>query len=113
MSLLTKNRGSPPNLFLGKGVLKICSKFTGDFPVSLLHIFRTTFPKSTSEGPLLNKLNVATHLLNIIKNGNSRFNALTRVQKDTIKDQKYPFLCFIKSHLLSFNMDVLQKTSLE
>ena len=60
-----------------EGALKICSKFTeehrywsvisvkllckfieitlphGCSPVSLLHIFRTTFPKNISEGPLL------------------------------------------------------------
>ena len=64
-------------VFLGKGVLKICSKFTGEHPcqsaisvklqsnfieialrhgcppVNLLHIFRTPFPKNTSEGLLL------------------------------------------------------------
>ena len=65
-------RSSPPEVFLGKGVLKICSKFTGEHPcrsaisiklqsnfleialqqgcspVNLLHIFRTPFPKNTS-----------------------------------------------------------------
>ena len=56
-------------MFLGKGVLKICSKLTGEHPcrsvisiynfteiilrhgcspVNLLHIFRTPFPKNTS-----------------------------------------------------------------
>ena len=49
---------SRPRVFLGKSVLKMCSKFTLQFteialphgcsPVSLLHIFRTTFPKNTS-----------------------------------------------------------------
>ena len=63
-------------MFLGKAVLKVCSKFTGEHPcssviliklqsnfieialwhgcspVNLLHIFRTTFPKNTT-GPLL------------------------------------------------------------
>ena len=63
---LTKNfRSSPPEVFLGKGVLKICSKFTGEHPcrsaisiklqsnfigirlqhgcspINLLHLFRT------------------------------------------------------------------------
>ena len=42
-----------------KGVLKICSKFTGEYhanfsagcsPVNLLHIFRTPFPSNTSGG---------------------------------------------------------------
>ena len=70
-------RSSPPEVFLEKGVLKICSKFTeehpcqtvisiklqGNFieialrhgrsPANLLHIFRTYFPKNTSEGLLL------------------------------------------------------------
>ena len=61
----------PPELFLGKDVLKTCSKFTrehtcqsvistklqrtdvlrhGCSPVNLLHIFKTTFYKNTSGG---------------------------------------------------------------
>ena len=66
------NRRNPPEEFWGRGVLEICSKFTrelpcrsaisihllcyfieitlwhGCFPVNLLHIFRTPFPKSTA-----------------------------------------------------------------
>ena len=41
---------------LGKGFLKICSKFTGGHrcpPVNLLHIFRTPFPKNTTGRLLL------------------------------------------------------------
>ena len=65
-------------MFLGKGVLKMCNKFTGEHPcgsvisikllrnfiettlwhgcspVNLLHIFRTPFTKNTSERLLLN-----------------------------------------------------------
>ena len=65
-------RSTPPDVLLGKGVLKICSKFTGEQPcqsvisitllwnfieitfwheyssVNLLYIFRTPFPKNTS-----------------------------------------------------------------
>ena len=68
-----KCRSSPPEVFLGKGVLKICSKFTGEHPcrsvisikllcnfikialrhgcspVNLLHIFRTTFLRTPLE----------------------------------------------------------------
>ena len=68
------SRSSPPEVFLGKGVLKICSKFTGEHPcrsemsikwfcnfieitlqhmcspVNLLHIFRTLFLRNTSRG---------------------------------------------------------------
>ena len=64
-------RSSRPEMFLGKGILKICSKFTGEHlcgsafsikflcnfikialwhgcsPVNLLHIFRTPFPRNT------------------------------------------------------------------
>ena len=63
----------PLEVFLGKSVLKICSKFTGEHPcwgvissnrnwnytlawafsLNLLHIFRTPFPKNTSGGLLL------------------------------------------------------------
>ena len=65
-------RSSRSELFLGKPVLKICSKFTGEHPcqrvisiklqialrhgcspVNLLHIFRTAFPKNTSGWLLL------------------------------------------------------------
>ena len=77
--LLPNYRSSRPEVFLRKGVLKICSKFTGEHPcrslisikllsnfieialrhgcspVSLLNIFRTPFPKNTS-GWLLLKL---------------------------------------------------------
>ena len=70
-------RNSHPGVFLGKAVLKICSKFTGEHPcrsvisiklqsnfieitlrhgfssVNLLHIFRTPFTKNTSRWLLL------------------------------------------------------------
>ena len=73
-------RSSHPKVFLWKGVLKICSKFTGEHtcrsaisikflcnfieialrhgcsPVNLLHIFRTPFPRNTSGRLLLPKL---------------------------------------------------------
>ena len=66
--------GSPPKVFLAKGVLRICSKFTGEHPcrdaipiklqssfiqialwhgcspVNLLYVFRTLFPQNTSGG---------------------------------------------------------------
>ena len=49
---------------------------------------------------LENQLNLAIHLLNITKNGNKKFNALTRVQKCMTTDQKkLLFSSFIKSQL--------------
>ena len=67
-----KLRSSRPEVFLGKGVVKICLKFTGEHPcrcvisikllcyfrhgcspVKLLHIFRTPFTRNTSGGLLL------------------------------------------------------------
>ena len=74
--ILFIEKSSSPEVFLGKGVLKICSKFTGEHPcrsvasinlqsnfieitflngfspVNLLHISRTPFPKNTSVGLL-------------------------------------------------------------
>ena len=66
-------RSTHPEVFLGKGVLKICRKYTrehpcrsvisikllkqirhGCSPVNLLHIFRTPFPKNASGRLLLN-----------------------------------------------------------
>ena len=76
---LRKYRSSHPEVFLEKGVLQICSKFTGEHPyrsviskklqnnfieitlwhacspVNLLHYFRTPFNKKTS-GRLLLKI---------------------------------------------------------
>ena len=70
-------RSSLPEVFFGKGVMKLCNKFTGEFPyrcvisikllcnfieialrygcypVNLLHIFRTSFYKNTSGRLLL------------------------------------------------------------
>ena len=75
--LLTFKRSSRPEVFLGKGVPKICSKFIGEHPCqsaisiklqnnfieierrhgcspgNLLEIFRTTFLKNTSGRLLL------------------------------------------------------------
>ena len=72
-----RKRSSHPEVFLGKDVLKICSKFTGErpcrgaisiklqsnfieivlrhgcSPVNLLHIFRNLFLKNTSGGQLV------------------------------------------------------------
>ena len=63
-----KGRSSPLEVFLGKGVLKICSKFTGEhpvrieiplrhrrYPINLLHIFQTPFPKNIFGGILLER----------------------------------------------------------
>ena len=70
------HRSSHPDVFLGKSVLNICCKFTGERPcqslisinlqriieialrhvcshVNLLHIFRTSFPRNTSGWLLL------------------------------------------------------------
>ena len=53
-------RSSHPEMFLRKGVPKICGKFTGEppcrsakYPVNFLHIFRTPFPKNIYEGLFL------------------------------------------------------------
>ena len=70
------NKSSPPNEFLIKGILKTYSRFTeehpcrnvismnfqsnfieityGCSPLNELYIFRTSFPKNTSGGLLLN-----------------------------------------------------------
>ena len=91
-SSITYN-SSPPEVFLEKGFLKICNKFTGKHscqsvilikllynfieitlrdgysPVNLLHIFGTSFSKSTSGGLLVNlqkrppSLKSVTHIL--------------------------------------------------
>ena len=76
-SLLDHGRSSRPEAFLGKGVLKICRKFTGEHPcwsvisiklqsnfieitlwpgccpINLLHFSRAPFSKKTNGGLLL------------------------------------------------------------
>ena len=78
-SNIWRNGSSRPDVSLGKGVLKLYSKFTGEhscqsaisinlqsnfteialrqecFPVNLLYIFRTPFPKNTSGWLLMGK----------------------------------------------------------
>ena len=79
-------RSSHLEVFLRKGVLKICTKFTGEHscrsiisikllcnfieialqhgcsPVNLLHIFRTPFPKNTSRWLLLAIVSLSINL---------------------------------------------------
>ena len=73
---------SHSEVFLRKGVLKICSKFTGEHPchfigitlrhgcspVNLQHIFRTPFPKNASEWLLLK-----SELKNLLRLSNNFF----------------------------------------
>ena len=95
-------RSSHPKVFLGKGVLKICSKFTGEHPsqsatsalwhgyslVNLLHIFRTPFLKNTSGGLLLNRENFGSN-----ENNCSDFLAVLNILAQTNDD--------LQSHLTS------------
>ena len=81
-----KGRNSPSEVPLRKGVLKICSTFTGEHtcrsaisimllcsfteitlqhgcsPVNLLHIFRTSFPKNTYEGMYVTVFHILSFL---------------------------------------------------
>ena len=84
---------SRPEVFLGKGVMKICNKFTrehpcrsvisinllGNFietlfrhqcsPVNLLHIFRTPFPRNTSGWLLLTMHDSDSHYETLFDSG--------------------------------------------
>ena len=86
-SILTEIRSSHPEVFLGKGVLKIYSKFTGEHPcrsaisiklfcnfieitfrhgcspVNLQHIFRTPFLNDTSGTLLLRNVIIMNYFL--------------------------------------------------
>ena len=92
-------RSSHPEVFLEKGVLKICSKFTGEHlcrsvisitlrhrcsPVNLLHNFRTTFTKSTSERLILDVPNrfherVLTTNKNLLMMNKTKLNVYKKV----------------------------------
>ena len=61
-------------------------------------LFKNTKKEKVLGVTLENKLNFATHLLDITKNTNKKFNALTRVQNYMTTDQKkLIFPSFIKS----------------
>ena len=102
-------RSSRPEVFLRKGVLKICSKFTGErpyrraisikfieialrharSPVNLLHIFRTPVPKNTS-GWLLLSLAISSSDDSTFSNfldSSSRLDVILpkRASKDSVK----------------------------
>ena len=84
-------RSSRPEVFLGKCALKICSKFTGEHntyaevrfqislrhgfsPVTLLHIFKITFPKSTSGRLLLSFTHFFLHFFSVFyRNADTNF----------------------------------------
>ena len=57
VSVLYLSRSSPPEVFLGNGVLKIWSKFIGECPcrsaISIKLLCSTPFPKNSSGGLLL------------------------------------------------------------
>ena len=103
--LFSAFRSSPPEVFLGKGFLKIWSKFAGEnpckrmisikklcnfieitlrhgySPVNLLHIFRTPFLKNTSGGLLLNRDNFGSN-----ENNCSDFLAVLNILAQTNND---------------------------
>ena len=75
-------------------------------------VLKNTKEEKVFAATLDNKLNFATHLLNITKNANKKFNTLTRVRKYMNTDQKIVcifLLCPIRIYLLSVYMDVLFK----
>ena len=106
------NKSSRTEVFLGKGVLKTCSKFTGEFPcrsvisikllcnlieikiqhgcssVNLLHISRTTFPKNTSGRLLLVFVSATFEYHKMVKKENI---------EDENKDEKTAYFPRIKT----------------
>ena len=103
-------RTSHPEVFLMKGVLKICSKFTGErpcqsmisiklicnfleitlrhgcSPANLLHIFRTPFPRNTS-GCLL--LDIENEMREIIAENKLWYTNVVLLIVDQIKLGKF------------------------
>ena len=115
-----KLRSSPPQVFLGKGVLKICSKFTGEdphpiaisiklqrnfieiilrhgyFPVNLLQIFREPFYRNTYGGLLLEIISFAEDL-ELWKNG--KWSATFSTCTLGINWKKYLFIFYVIVYL--------------
>ena len=77
-----------------------CWRFIANQIVTSDEILKNTKQEKVLGVTLDNKLNFATHLLNITKNANKKFNALTRVQKYMTTDKTMLiFSSFIKSQL--------------
>ena len=57
----TQDRSSRPEVFLGKGVLKICSKFTEEHPCrsAISMKMQSSFPKNTSGWLLLTRTSLS------------------------------------------------------
>ena len=115
-------------MFLGNGVLKICSKFTGEHPcqsvisieiafwhvcspVNLLHVFRTSFYKNTSGRLLMrmfsfakwgNSLQSSRYERKINSNGchNKAHHRVRVVEKKNQNLLVSPFLHRIRVHLV-------------
>ena len=122
ITFLYNHRSSPPEVFLEKGVLKICSKFTGEHPcwsviskkllcnfikitlryewspVNLLHIFRTPFTKNISEGQSLYPLILYFCVIRLL--GFFFFRAFS-VLIPEIRNQK-PFITYICTCLIVY-----------
>ena len=84
-------------MLLGVGVLLQTNLVCGD------EILKNTKQEKVL-GVTLDKFNFATHLLNITKNVNKKFNALTRVQKYMTTDKK-KYIYF--PPLLNYNLPIL------
>ena len=107
-------RSSHPEVFLGKGVLKIWSKFTGEhpcqgaisiklqsnftettlrhecYPVNLLHIFRAPFRKNTSGRLLLVFLSILwSAWQNIIRNFKNHSEDKSKMQNEFPRNEMF------------------------
>ena len=117
---ISNNRSRHPEVFLGKGVLKICSKFTGEHPcrsaiwiklqsnfieitlrhgcsaVNLLHIFRTPFLGTALGGSFWNNQLIHWHLLEL---ETPDINKLLFPLSKIIIFSKYEFLTTFITHM--------------
>ena len=131
MLIVKTNRSSRPEMFCEKGVLKICSKFTGEHPcrsaisikllcnfieialwhgcspVNLPHIFRITFLKNTAGRLLLKEIKVESDLPNYA----TRLKNATGV--DTSKFTKKTGSASLKSDVDELDIHKLKTLSVE
>ena len=113
--IIMRYRSSHPEVFLGKCVLKICNRFTGEHPcrstisikllhnffeialrhgcssVNLLHIFRAPFPKNTSGRLLISivKVKIVMHVFNFLHDVMLKGDGLLRIIFRKRFEEKY------------------------
>ena len=97
--MIKRDRSSPPEVFLGKGVLNICSKFTGERPIRSVIIFSEHPWRAASgenAGECIDCLLLSGTILDCSYSEDVGFNVALNFGLGLVHSQSFK-LCFLKS----------------